>query len=591
MASDPSQVHFSTGAEGQAATERRPYLAVFVGDLGAARLTGLTPVDKDDFAVVMKKAGIAPKLAIKDPLGGGGDDWEFQLTIDSIRSFDPVQFLTQIDGGRWRLGVRDKLMERQSGAITSAELDTALQAAAAADRSLAWLTAPMPSASASAAPAASPGGSVLDQVDEPTPQSRVEADVQKLAAGAGAVDARISAGESQWTAQRLARIDRELAMIANTVLKHPEIRRLETAWLSAKYLVDAADFRAGVRVSILSTSREESVDRFIEHVVNPAFNGDIPTPGIVVLDFAAANNPVDIERMDMLAQHAASLPVPVTFPIEADFFNVKSLRLIRNLPNYSGLFDTVQFAKWRTLREKPYAKSLAPVVGRFVLRPPHAKRDVKTFTFDETITAIGDIVWGGGHLALAVCAVRAYAKNGWPTRMFGAESGKISDLAVVDNPNDPQNPWGPGDLTLPDARLEELPTVGMNLLQAIPKKDYCMLLGGVSAAKPIVTAETPKQQAMLEVSLPYQQVTNITSAWICEQMGGLRGKGAADIQRELLYGLRTLFGLKDAEDEAAVGIGVGESPNAPGQTLVQVRLTPPSKIVPGGLHIDFGFTV
>lgn len=380
-------------------------------------------------------------------------------------------------------------------------------------------------------------------------------------------------------------------MIANAVLKHPDVRKLETAWLQAKYLVDAADFRAGVRVSLLSTTREESVDRFIEHVVNPAFNGDIPTPGIIVMDFAGANTAADIERLDMLAQHAASLPVPVTFPIEADFFNVKSIRLIRNLPNYSGMFDTVQFAKWRSLREKPYSKSLAPVVGRFVLRPPYAKRDVKTFTFNESVAAIGDIVWGGGHIALAVCAVRAYAKHGWPTRMFGAESGKISDLAIVDNPNDPQNPWGPGDLTLPDARLEELPNVGINLLQATPKKDYCMLLGGVSAAKPVVTAETPKQQAMLETSLPYQQVTSIVSGWICEQMGGLRGKAASDVQRELLYGLRGLFGLKDAEDEGAVAVGVGDSPDAPGQTLVQVRLTPPAKIAPGGLHIEFGFAV
>jgi len=39
----------------------------------------------------------------------------------------------------------------------------------------------------------------------------------------------------------------------------------------------------------------------------------------------------------------------------------------------------------------------------------------------------------------------------------------------------------------------------------------------------------------------------------------------------------------------AVQVGVGPDPEDPSRTVVQIRLTPPGRIVPGGLHIEFGF--
>ena len=86
---------------------------------------------------------------------------------------------------------------------------------------------------------------------------------------------------------------------------------------------------------------------------------------------------------------------------------------------------------------------------------------------------------------------------GWPTRMYGAEAGKLPDLPVVVNPAEADKPWGPGDAGLPDRRLDELPAIGINLLQNIRGKDYCVLLGGVSVAKPTLTTDVGPQQAGL----------------------------------------------------------------------------------------------
>jgi hypothetical protein len=71
----------------------------------------------------------------------------------------------------------------------------------------------------------------------------------------------------------------------------------------------------------------------------------------------------------------------------------------------------------------------------------------------------------------------------------------------------------------------------------------------------------------------------------------LRGLEPAKLQEQLLFGLANLLGIKDESEMEAVQVGVGANPENPTQTLVQIRLTPPPRIVPGGLQIEFGFAL
>jgi type VI secretion system ImpC/EvpB family protein len=590
MPADEQDVRFSTGDSTPSVPEKRPYTLVLVSDFQAGdQLGGLTAIDKDDIAALLGRVRPTFALALKDPLGGG-PDWEFQVAFDSFKAFEPAGLLAQTPGARWRLGVREKTLARQQGRATAGELDSALNTAADADASLAWLREVEAPAATDATVDVPEGTSVLDLVEEPDESARVKADVERLAAQAGDREGRLSAAEGVRVKKILERLDDELGRIADALLKHPQVRQAEAAWRGLKLLVERIDFREGVRLAELHAPREQAVSRLIEKVISPAYDGDVATPGMIMFDYPCANTPADLALLDELAQHAAGLPVPVTFPLEASFFNVKHLGLLKNLPNLPGLVDGWQFAKWKSLRDQPYSKSLVPVLGRFVLRAPYAaKPRAAEFSCTETVTGERDLLWGGGHLAVGLCAAGAYARHGWPTRMFGAQAGKVEDLPVVENPKDPGKPWGPGDLTLPDRRLDELPAVGINVLMSVKNKDHCILLGGVSAKRPVQTKDVSTQQAVLETSLPYQQFSNIAGAYLCEQLPSLRGLAAEEIQKQLLFGLANLLGVKEEADLEAVQVGVGPNPQDASQTLVQIRLTPPGRIVPGGLHIDFSF--
>ena len=588
--SDESSVNVPAGAATPETPTRPPYQLVLVSDLGTAGKLG-TPaaIDKDNFAQVLADAGPKCVLSIGDVLGNGSD-WEFELTFDNLRSFAPAAFLLQISGARWRLGIREKIVARRSGQCSPTELDEAIAAAIAGDASLKWLTASEPSTATSASAPSAASGSILDQVDDPDDAAKVSANVERLARDAGDPDARIAAGETKRLDTLLARIDRELDTIANAVLKHAQFRKLETAWRNVKFLVDRIDFRANVRLSILSAPRDTAVEAVIDQIIEPAFDGEVPTPGMILFDYACTNTPADIEQLDQLAQHAASLPVPVVVPFEPQFFDVKAWRLLKNLPNLSGLIDGWQFAKWRSLRDQPYARALVPAVGRFLLRSPHAPaKNSHEYQCRESAEKIGDLLWTHAHLALGVCAARSFANHGWPTRMFGAEAGKLEDLPVVDNPNDPQSPWGPGDLVLPDRRLDEVAQAGFNFLLAVKSSDHCMLLGGVSAARPKQTADTSANQAALEISLPYQQIASVISAHLSEQIPQLRGLPTDQVQQRLLFGFANLFGIKDASEMDAVQVGIGQHPDDASKTIVQLLIAPPQRIAPAGLHMDIAF--
>ena len=175
--------------------------------------------------------------------------------------------------------------------------------------------------------------------------------------------------------------------------------------------------------------------------------------------------------------------------------------------------------------------------------------------------------------------------------MFGVGAGRIEDLPVVPNPKDPDKPFGPGDAQLPDRKTTEFPAIGINLLQAIKGQDHLQVMGGVSMRRPVKTAEVSEQQAMMEISMPYQMFSSLVAARLCEAAPTLHGLTSEQIKANLVFGLRGLIGLSDEDDENAVQIGTAPSPDNPAQTIVAVRITPPVAVVPGGLHVEMSFPV
>ncbi|RMF81657.1 MAG: hypothetical protein D6744_06905, partial [Planctomycetota bacterium] len=309
MFADDPQVHYSPGTSSPEVS-KRTYHIVLVADFGSDRMDALTPVDKERLPEALAAAQPSLALAVPDPCGDG-DEWEFRLTFDSLRSFEPAGVLKQIPQAGWRLGVREKLLARRAGELAPEQLERVVEEAAQADASLHWLPAALRANQTSAPGTPQPsGGSILDQIDEPPATDSVASEVERLAADAGDASKRISAGEADRLKAALARIDRELGAVCEAVLKSDSFRGVERAWRGLRFLVDRIDFREGVRLWALHAPRDAALDRLVERVINPAFDGEIPTPGMILLDYPFANTPADIQLLDQITQQAASLPVP-----------------------------------------------------------------------------------------------------------------------------------------------------------------------------------------------------------------------------------------------------------------------------------------
>ncbi|MBU0638148.1 MAG: type VI secretion system contractile sheath small subunit, partial [Planctomycetes bacterium] len=158
MSDDAPDVNYTPGANTPEVSERRPYTVVLISDFQAGeRLSRLSPVDKDDFAELLARAQPGRPIAINDPFGDG-PDWEFKLTFDKLKTFEPAGLLAQVPGARTRLAVREKIAERGRGNVSADELANALNSAADMDGTLSWLRgAAAPATGGAETPPATPG--------------------------------------------------------------------------------------------------------------------------------------------------------------------------------------------------------------------------------------------------------------------------------------------------------------------------------------------------------------------------------------------------------------------------------------------------
>ncbi len=396
--------------EGLRVTTDMPYRMLLVADLAGSEQAsisgpladGLVDVDAKTFDDVMAAASPALRFTLTDPLAAAGAPMvEVNLRFDSLRAFDPKNLARQVSAAQAMLQVRDSLVGRMRGKLSAAQLTQAVNQAAS-EASLAWLTEAMKWSPAAPASAPDAVEGLLGQLDlggedagtgaaaPPPPKTPIGAIVSAAAGGTS-----IPAEEASAIRRTLAELDRRVSRWLTTVLHSPQVQAIEAAWRSLAFLVSHTEFRKGLRLSVLHAPTAQIADRFRSRVIDPVFDQGAEAPDLIVLDYQFGNTAPDLEILDELAQHGASLPAVVLAGVSSGFFGVKQAWQVPTLPALVSMFDQWQFAKWKTLRDQPYARSLGVVFGRCLLRAPYGREETADleFAYREECVTIPDGHW------------------------------------------------------------------------------------------------------------------------------------------------------------------------------------------------------
>lgn len=586
--------------DGLRVTADQPYRILLVGDfagspdatLAGPLASGVVEVTPDTFDEVLAAARPRAAFTLADPTAPGSVMAAVEVCFDSARAFDPDQLLAQFPATQTLMTVRDQLVARMRGQCSTADLSAAVAKAAAQAPGLAWLSDTLKAVPAAPAVSDAAVNAMLDQFDlgegdpgrPPSGKTPLGSLVSSAAGGGG-----IPAEEASAIRRALAEIDRRAAAWLTAILHAPQVQGIEAAWRSLGWLVANIDFRKGVRLSVLHAPREKLVERFTTAVIDPVFDEGVPAPHLIAVDMLFANTAPDMETLDELAQHAASLPAIALVGAGPALFGIKHAWQVATLPPIVGMFDQWQFAKWKTLRGEYHARYLGVVFGRCLLRVPYSRDDAPDLAFNYREPCIGekDFVWASGAVAGAYAVARSVAQSGWPCGMAGRLHGRVEGLprALAGKTGDKW--FGPADTQLPEGKFEEMGMAGINAITTVPGGEDAILWNGLTAARP----HRADANALLEVSLPYQLFAARLSTLLFDLKPHLEGKDAKAIVASVYAHVRDWLKLEGKVDEEALSVQTRDAEDDPTALQLAVTVAPPQRILPGGIPVVMGYKI
>src|SRR5262249_48344996 len=172
-------------------------------------------------------------------------------------------------------------------------------------------------------------------------------------------------------------------------------------------------------------------------------------------------------------------------------FNFERFTELANPRDLAKIFDSVEYAPWKSFRESEDSRYVALAMPRVLSRLPYGQnfKKVSEFNFEESVdgTNHDKYGWMGAAWAYAARVNDAYAKDGWFARTRGVEGGgKVEGLPVHTFPTDDGDVAMkcPTEIAISDRREFELSNLGFLPVLHSKNSDFAVFMGTQSCQKP-----------------------------------------------------------------------------------------------------------
>jgi type VI secretion system protein ImpC len=323
----------------------------------------------------------------------------------------------------------------------------------------------------------------------------------------------------------IAAIDRKLTEQVNLILHHEDFQRLEGAWRGLHYLVAHTETDEMLKVRVLDVSKKElhrTLKRFKGAAwdQSPVFRkiyeeeygtfGGSPY-GVLVGDYYFDQTPPDVELLGELARIGAAAHTPFIAGASPTVMQMSSWQELANPRDLTKLFQTPEYAAWRSLRESEDARYVGLAMPRFLARLPYGARTnpVDDFDFEEDTGSAdhGRYTWANSAYAMAANITRSFKLHGWCSRIRGIEGGgAVEGLPVHAFPTDDGgvDVKCPTEIAITDRREAELARNGFMPLLHRKGSDFAAFVGAQSLQKPAELDDPDAAaNAQLAARLPY----------------------------------------------------------------------------------------
>jgi type VI secretion system protein ImpC len=301
----------------------------------------------------------------------------------------------------------------------------------------------------------------------------------------------------------IGEIDKKLSSQLNEIMHHPDFQKLEGTWRGLNYLVQQTETGEALKIRVLNVTKRElfkDLEKAAEFDQSSLFKkiyeeeygqlGGQPY-GMLVGDYEFGRNAEDISLLKMISQVAAAAHAPFVSAASPKLFGFDSFTELPNPRDLAKIFESVDYAAWKSFRESEDSRYVALTMPRVLARLPYGQnfKRVDEFNFEEFVDGKhhDKYSWMSAAWAYATRITDAFAKYGWMARTRGVEGGgKVEGLPVHTFPTDDGDVAMkcPTEIAISDRREFELSQLGFLPLLHSKGRDFAVFMGAQSTQKP-----------------------------------------------------------------------------------------------------------
>ncbi len=407
--------------------------------------------------------------------------------------------------------------------------------------------------------------------------------------------------------EMIAQLDKKLTDQMNEVIHNPEFQKLESAWRGLAYCVNNSEPDATMKIKVMNVSKAElerelrsypgakwDQSPLFKRIYESEFGqlGGQPY-GTLIGDFYFDQSSADVRLLRDMAKIAAAAHAPFISSAAPALLGMDSWNELSNPYDLTSIFETPDYAGWKSLRESENARYVALTMPRVLAREPYGQNSlpVEAFNFNETTDGHKgeNYAWMNACYPMATNIARAHKEHGWTVQIRGVQSGgEVINLPTHTFPTDDGSVdlKCPTEIAISDRREGELSKSGLISLIHRKNTDKAAFIGAQSLYKPRKFADADATAAdNLSARLPYMfavsRFAHYLKCMVRDQIG--MNKEGDQLQRELQKWIMTYVdgdpknsseATKAKKPLAAAKVEVVPDPENPGYYLGKFFLRP-----------------
>ncbi|RFB76346.1 type VI secretion system contractile sheath large subunit [Methylovirgula sp. 4M-Z18] len=303
----------------------------------------------------------------------------------------------------------------------------------------------------------------------------------------------------------IAKLDQQLSIQLNEILHAPEFQKLESAWRGLNYLVFNTETDTTLKIRFMNVSKGELYREFKVYPgarwdQSPIFKklyeaeygqlGGDPY-GCLVGDYYFDHSPPDVQLLRDISKISAAAHAPFFAAANPSVMGMDSWNELSNPRDIAKIFDTPDYAAFRSLRDQPDSRYVGLCMPRVLARQPYGAKSepVEEFAFEEDTDGHhgAKYAWMNAAYAMAANVNRAFKEYGWTVRIRGVQSGgEVINLPTHTFPTDDGgiDLKCPTEIAISDRREAEISKAGLLPLIHRKNTDKAAFIGAQSLYKP-----------------------------------------------------------------------------------------------------------